>query len=146
MRGEETIVDFIYTHGRFEKGGLSSRFIGVQAKSKKITRQSSDSRSDSAINVKQQCESAYDHKFNWNGNEIRLDVVELWMSKHITEDAESEFNAPLARHKVAVKKSSEIFSLIERYCPRIIAKIPGLAEAGYIKNRECWGRPSHIYI
>jgi hypothetical protein len=142
MRTEGFIGDYLYTHGRGEhgvdwivqeKGGLSQRYVGIQAKSKIITTQG-DTRSDSALIVKRQCEAAYEHKFNWGGNEIRLDVVELWMSAHITVDAEAEFNAPSSRHKVAVKRVTEVFSLIERFCPRLLSKIPGLAEAGYIKK------------
>lgn len=142
MKNEGIIADYLYTHGRGEhgvdwivqeKGGLSQRYVGIQAKSRIITRQG-DPKSDSALGVKLQCEAAYDHKFNWNGNEIRLDVVELWMSAHITLDAEAEFNAPSSRHKVAVKRAAEVFTLIERFCPRLVSKIPGLAEAGYIKK------------
>lgn len=142
MKGEGVIIDFIRTHGRNEhgvdwivqeKGGLSNRFVGIQAKSKNITRQG-DSRSDSALSVKQQCESAYDHRFNWRGHDIRLDVVELWISAHITADAEEELLAPLSRRKIAVKRSSDIFIMIERYCPGLISRIPVLAETNYLRK------------
>jgi hypothetical protein len=142
MQKEGIVADYLYTHGRGEhgvdwivqeKGGLSRRYVGIQAKSRTMTRQG-DAKSDSALAVKLQCEAAYDHKFNWNGNEIRLDVVELWMSAHITLDAEVEFNAPSSRHKVVVKRNAEVFKLIEHFCPRLVSKIPGLAEAGYLKR------------
>lgn len=140
MKKEGAIDDYIYTHGPhehgvdwvvLEKGGLSQRFVGIQAKSKPLTRQG-DSTSESALAVKQQCLSAYDHLFNWHGNNIRLDVVELWMSGHLTSEAEAEFGAPLGPHRISVKKSDAIFLLLEKFCPRVVSKIPGLAESGYV--------------
>lgn len=142
MKAEGAIVDSIYVHGRYEHGvdwivlehgHLSDRFVGIQAKSRQMTKQG-DSQRDSALAVKQQCESAYENRFNWQGNDIRLDSVQLWISAHITADAEAEFIAPLTRHKIPVIKAENIFSLIEKYCPRMISKIPGLAEAGYVSR------------
>lgn len=142
MKNDGKIADFLYTHGRNERGvdwivqeigGLSQRYVGVQAKAKIITRQGG-SNSDSSLSVKQQCESAYEHKFNWHGNEIRLDVVELWNAAHITADAEVEFSTPFSTHKIAVKTAPEIFSLIDQFCPGLVSRIPGLAETGYLRK------------
>jgi hypothetical protein len=115
-----------------EKGGLSQRYVGIQAKSQPIVRQGSGGR-ESALAVKQQCMSAFGYTFNWHGTTVRLDVVELWMSAPITADAIDEFSAPLDR-RISVKPSEGVFSLIEQYCPKAISKIPGLAEAGYIRK------------
>ena len=140
MKKSNVLSDFIYLHGRnehgidwlvTEKSPLSDRYVGIQAKSRPITKQG-DSRSESALAVKYQCESAYDHRFNWNGNDIRIDNVELWMSTHITSDAVEEFHAPVSRHKIAVKRAEVVFSLIEKYCKHLLTRIPGLAETGYL--------------
>ena len=140
MKKHGGISDFMYLHGRnehgidwivIERGPLSDRYVGIQAKSKAITKQG-DSRSDSALAIKHQCESAYDHRFNWSGNNIRVDNVELWMSAHITADATEEFIAPASRHKIGVKKADVIFTLIEKYCKHLLSRIPGLAESGYV--------------
>lgn len=140
MKRRGNIAGFRFVHGRNEHGidwivqdpsALSVRYVGIQAKSQKITLQG-DYKSDSALNVKQQCESAYNHTFEYGGATIRLDNVELWTSAHITEDAEKEFAAPLSREKVTVKKAEAIFALIEIYCPNIIKRIPVLAVSGYL--------------
>lgn len=141
MKKHGVIADHLHTHGPrehgvdwivLEKGGLSQRYVGIQAKSQALVRQGSSGR-ESALAVKQQCMSAFEHTFNWHGATIRLDVVELWMSAPITTDAIDEFSAPLGR-RISVKPSEGVFSLIEQYCPKAISKIPGLAEAGYIKK------------
>ena len=142
MKTEKAIGDFIYTHGRnehgvdwvvLEHGNLSDRFVGIQAKSRNITKQG-DSRNDSALAVKLQCESAYDNLFNWHGNSIRLDSVQLWTSAQITTDAEYELSAQISKHKIHVVKAEALYSLIEKYSPHLISKIPGLAEANYVRT------------
>jgi hypothetical protein len=140
MKAEGEIGDFINIHGRNEHGidwiiqepgKFFNRLVGIQVKSRPITRQG-DSRSDSSLVVKNQCESAYDNRFTWQGNDVRLDDVQLWTSSHITADAESELTAPYSKHRIPVVKSEKVFALIERFCPNLFTKIPGLAETGYI--------------
>lgn len=142
MKSKGDIVDFLYTHGRnehgidwlvMERGGLSNRYVGIQAKSRLITMQG-DSKSESALSVKMQCECAYSHRFIWAGNEIRVDNVELWMSSHITADAVQEFMAPLSQHKIGVKQVDQVFTLISKHCPKLISEIPSLVEASYLKR------------
>ncbi|RJR31501.1 MAG: hypothetical protein C4576_31775 [Desulfobacteraceae bacterium] len=153
MQKTKSILGSKYVHGPNEhgidwivvdKGGLSSRYIGIQCKSKRVTRQG-DSRSDSALQVKLQCEMAYDYLFEYDGAQIRLDSVELWMSNHITSDAEEDFSAPLNRKKITVRRSPYVFSLLEEYCPRIIQRIPGLAISGFLK-KQCEPEPLPIKI
>ncbi len=142
LKSAGKIVDFLYTHGRNErgvdwivqeKGGLSDRFVGIQAKSKAVTRQGG-ANTESSLTVKQQCESAFEHRFAWHGNEIWVDVVELWTSAPITADAILEFASPHSKHKISVKQASEIFSLVEQFCPGVISRIPGIVEANYLQK------------
>lgn len=141
MKKQGAILDYLYTHGPhehgvdwivLEKGTLSQRYVGIQAKSQPISRQGATGK-DSALAVKQQCLSAFDHTFNWSGTTVRLDVVELWMSSHITSDSIEEFNAPLGK-RIPVKEAERVFSLFEQHCPRAISRIPGLAVAGYLRQ------------
>lgn len=142
MKVEGKIGDFVNVHGRNEHGidwiieeygEFANRLVGIQAKSRSITKQG-NSQSDDVHKVKNQCESAYDNRFVWHGNDARLDDVQLWTSAHITSDAETELMAPYSKHKILVVKEEKVFSLIEKYCPSLVAKIPGLAEAGYISH------------
>jgi hypothetical protein len=144
MKKQGAILEAVNCHGRNEHGldwvveelgGLSRRLVGIQAKSKPITRQGG-SGADSALAVKQQCLSAFDHPVRWHGDEARIDVVELWQSGHITDDAERELSAPQQSRKIQVKKALEVFSLIDKYCPRIVASVPGLAEASYLREKS----------
>ena len=153
MKRRGDLLAYRYTHGRYEHGidwivqdksAIGTRFLGIQAKSKNITKQG-NYQSDSALTVKLQCESAYEHSFEFEGSKIRLDNVELWTSAHITEDGESAFSADFSRNRVKVKKAEQIYSLIEAYCPNIIKKIPVLAVSGYLV-REANPSPMPIKI
>jgi len=116
MKKQGVIADYLYTHGPREHGvdwivlersGLSQRYVGIQAKSQCIALEGSCG-PGSARAVKQQCMSAFEHLFNWDGTTVRLDVVELWMSAPITANAIDEFSAPLSR-RIPVKSSEGVF-------------------------------------
>ncbi|MEW6156553.1 MAG: hypothetical protein AB1813_03935, partial [Verrucomicrobiota bacterium] len=143
MESEKLISGFEKIHGRTDKGidyliGYSGVFesttvIGIQVKSKTITR-SEGAGSLSAIRIRGECEAAVLHDFHYKGGQIKLDWVELWCSGHITEDAEKELNPPHGKIRIRLKKDREILSLLEKYCPQLLGKIPQLALTRYLQE------------
>jgi hypothetical protein len=86
MQKAEVIEWFENIHGRGEKGvdylvvertELGRRVLGIQVKSKRITR-AGDSASLSAIEVRNECQSAMCHEFDVQKSKTRLDNVALW--------------------------------------------------------------------
>jgi hypothetical protein len=140
MAREGTILACKNVHGRNEhgidwlvqeKGALSTRWVGIQAKSVNISVDGKSGR-EAASQVIAQCQRAYKVYFQVDGSKVRLDNVEVWLSSHITEDAELEFNAELESHKVTVRRANYVFSLINKYCPRLSGSIPGLSLFSYL--------------
>jgi hypothetical protein len=144
MKREDRISSFENIHGRNDKGidllvspvdEFRPKLLGIQAKSKPISRAGANA-SLSAVQIKQECIAAMQHEFTFNGTPTRLDNIELWCSAHITEDAEKEFYAAASPMKVGVQKAPAVFALIERYCPELVQKIPGVALTTYIAKRK----------
>ncbi|MEA3212911.1 MAG: hypothetical protein QOE70_5968 [Chthoniobacter sp.] len=144
MKKAGVIDAFENIHGRNDKGIdyllvettiLKRRIVGIQVKSKGITR-TGDGASLSSLDVKRECEAAMDHEFILQRDKVRLDNVDLWTSAHITEDAEKEFTAPGGRLKIQVSKATTVFALLEKFCPDLIAKIPQCALAQYIVSKS----------
>jgi hypothetical protein len=143
MKAEGVIEDFENIHGRNDKGvdfivASSSAFggrtiTGIQVKSKAITR-SESSGALSAIRIREECHSAIQHNFHFQGRETRIDLIEVWCSAAITEDAEKELNPPHTLVRVGLKKDREIFSLVEKFCPSAVSKVPQLAVTRYISE------------
>lgn len=147
MQKAEVIEAFENIHGRNDKGidylivertDLQRRVVGVQVKSKRITR-TGDSSSLSSISVKQECEAAMSHEFSLQGDRIRLDNLAIWTSAHITEDAEKEFQTPGGLLKIPVQKAAGVFALIRKYCPELIVKIPQCALSQYLTAKATPG-------
>jgi hypothetical protein len=98
MKSEGAIEDFENIHGRNDKGvdfivasstAFGGRTItGIQVKSKPMTR-SESSGSLSAIRIREECHSAMQHNFHFQGRETRIDSIDIWCSASMTEDAES---------------------------------------------------------
>lgn len=139
------IVWYQNIHGRNDKGvdfivviqsefGMGSRVIGIQVKSKLMTR-SEGAGSISSLRVTMECEAAMKHEFLVNNTKARLDNIEIWNSAHITEDAEQEFNAAGCTLKIQLKKNAQIFTLLEKYCPDLLRKIPQCALSGYMRAK-----------
>lgn len=142
MQKEGQIEWFEKIHGRNDKGvdfllvhqsELGRRILGIQVKSKPITRSGSDG---GVLRIKQECIAAMEHEFEVQGNPARIDNIELWCSAHITPDAEQEFYAPGAAVKVQVKKPSAIFTLIEKYSAELLRNAPQCALALYINDKK----------
>jgi hypothetical protein len=140
MKKAALIESFQNIHGRNDKGidyliaertSLHRRILGVQVKSKPITR-TGDGSTLSSIEIKRECEAAIMHEFVLEKDSVRLDNVALWTSARITEDAEKEFNAPGGTLKVQVMKSLEVFALLERFCHELLVKIPQCALSQYV--------------
>ena len=150
MQAEGVIEGFENIHGRNDKGvdfliALSSAFgrtiSGIQVKSKPITR-SESAGNLSSIRIREECHSAMLHDFHFQGRNVRLDTIELWCSAPITDDAEKEMNPPHTLLRVTVKKDREILSLIERFCPALVNKVPQLAVTRYISQAKNPGSKS----
>ncbi|HEY1661696.1 MAG TPA: hypothetical protein VGI03_04695 [Verrucomicrobiae bacterium] len=144
MEKENVLAWYSNIHGRNDKGvdfllvvnsDFGQRIIGVQAKSKEVTRAGSGSNL-SALQIKQECEGAMKHEFDVQKNKARLDNIELWCSSNITEDAEKEFNASGDNLKIQVKKASQIFSLVEKFAPDLLKKIPQCALASFVRDKR----------
>lgn len=143
MKAAGVIENFENIHGRNDKGvdfivASSSAFggrviTGIQVKSKPITR-SESSGALSAIRIREECHSAVQHNFHFQGREIRIDSIEVWSSAAITEDAEKELNPPHTLVRVGLKKDRELFSLVKKFCPLIVSKVPQLAITRYISE------------
>lgn len=144
MKKQGAILGYQNIHGRSDKGVdylvsdktiFGSRIIGIQAKSKPISR-SEGSSTLSSIRIKQECDAAMEHSFTYEKARVRLDNIELWCSNHVTEDAIQEFNASASKNKIQIKTESAIYTLIETFCPDLIQKIPECALALYVKEKQ----------
>jgi hypothetical protein len=142
MKSEGLIDGFENIHGRNDKGVdylvastsiFGSSFRGVQVKSKRITRSESGS-ALSAIRIREECEAAMNHDFHFQGQQVRIQNIDVWSSAPVTEDAEKELNPPHRTHPIGLKKDREILSLVEKYCPGLLDKIPQFAVAKYIAD------------
>lgn len=143
MKKEGAIEAFQNLHGRNDKGidylllestALQRRIVGVQVKSKDITR-TGDSSSLSSLDVKKECEAALAHEFIFQADRVRIDNLAVWTSAHITEDAEKEFYAVGTLAKIQVVKAPAVFALIHRYSPDLLSKIPQCAVSLYLRNK-----------
>lgn len=140
MQAEGDLEAFENIHGRNDKGvdyillhrsAFGSTLRGIQVKSKRITR-SESSGALSAVRIREECQSAMLQEFHFQGRNVRLDIIDLWCSAPMTEDAEKEFNPPHAHNRIVIKKDRELLSLVEKYCPTLLAKVPQFAIAKYI--------------
>ena len=125
-------VDFLLV----EKTVLARRILGIQVKSKEITRSEGNNASLSSIRIKHECDSAMTHEFDVQGQKGRLDNIAVWTSAHITEDARKEFLAPGGVVRVTITDAKEVFTLIEDHCPEMLKKIPQCALTQYIKGKS----------
>ncbi len=143
MKKDGAIDAFQNIHGRNDKGidyllaetsALQRRVVGIQVKSKDITR-TGDSSSLSSLDVKKESEAALAHEFLLQADRVRLDNVSVWTSAHITEDAEKEFYAVGTVAKIPVVKAAAVFALINKYCLDLLAKIPQCAVSLYLREK-----------
>jgi hypothetical protein len=142
MQAEGQIEHFENIHGRNDKGvdflitftsifGMTIR--GIQAKSKRMTR-SESSGALSAVRTRGECEAAMMHSFHFQGRAIRLEGIDVWCSAPMTDDAEGELNPPHGQQRIGIKKAREILSLVEKFCPTLLTKVPQFAIAKYISD------------
>lgn len=125
-------IDYIYRESSL---GITPRFVGVQVKSSPI-KVSSGSKSPSILEIRRQCEDSFRYDFDFEGDQIRLDNVEVWNSSTTTKDAETALNAPRDQLKIRLKKDQDIFNLIENYCPKLLAKVPECALLAYLQEQK----------
>jgi hypothetical protein len=142
MQAEGAIQSFENIHGRNDKGVdylvahtsvFGSTIRGIQIKSKRITR-SESSGALSAVRIREECQATMLYEFHFQGRNIRLEGIDLWCSAEMTEDAEKEMNPPLAPLRIGIKKDRELLSLVEKYCPTVLTKVPQFAIAKYISD------------
>lgn len=108
-------------------------WTGIQVKSKEI-RPSTAGDSVAAIDVVTQCERAAIHTFQIDGKTSRLDLIEIWCSRLVTDIAEKEILTSNTRVKLGLKGPHKIIDLIRDYAPEWLSKIPECALARYVNE------------
>jgi hypothetical protein len=143
MKKAGLIEEYKNVHGRNDKGvdylvaqrtALQRSVIGIQVKSKRITR-TGDSSSLSSLDLKTECVAALAHEYDFQSDKVRLDNVAIWTSAHITEDAEKEFTAPGNVAKIQVIKPESIYALIHQHCPDLLARVPQCSLSVYLREK-----------
>lgn len=144
LKSEGSIASYANIHGRNDKGVdyviiedgvFGRRIIGIQVKSIDVTR-TGGGKNYSALDLKTECQAALQHEFLVEGNKYRLDLIEVWNSRHTTEDAESELSAPGTQNKFPLRKPDHIARLLEKYCPDWLKNIPQYSLVTYIRSKQ----------